>query len=157
MVRAVDLDVTSHAGAADDSRVAIRSDLSGSQVFRRLERNRMVPDAELRVALLTQEGGRRDQQAVSIRTVRQMTTRTALGHRSVLPYEGTSLVGMATRAEIEGRTGAQQWVRRRAVRLMTIITIELAFEEWHMRALSELGSLSRMAAETGLSHRRFAQ
>jgi hypothetical protein len=40
---------------------------------------------------------------------------------------------------------------------MAIIAIELALKEGHMRALSELHSLSRMAAETSLSNGRFAQ
>ncbi len=60
MVRTVDLDVTSHTAAANDSRIAIRKNLPRSQILRRLERDGMISYAELRVALLTQEGRRRD-------------------------------------------------------------------------------------------------
>ena len=101
MIRPVDLDVASQAAASNDSGVTIGGISSRSQVFGRLKGNRMVLDAELRVALLTQEGGRRHQQAVSIRSVGKMATRAALGHRSVLPDEGTALLAMAVRTQLE--------------------------------------------------------
>jgi len=66
MVRTVDLYVTSHAATTDDSRIAVGSDPPRSQIFGRLEGDGMVSNAKLRVALLTQEGRRRDQQTVLI-------------------------------------------------------------------------------------------
>jgi hypothetical protein len=48
---------------------------------------------------------------------------------------------MAIRAEFEGRARAQQWIGRGPVCLMAIVTVELAFEEWHMGALSKLDPL----------------
>ena len=157
MIRSVDLDVASQAAASNDSGVTIGGDFPRSQVLLRLKRNRMVLDADLRVALLTQEWGRRNQQAVSIRTVGKMATRAALGYGSVLPDEGTPLIAMAIRTQLEDRVGTQKRVRRRAMRLMAVITFDLAFEERHMRSLSELDSLTRMTGEARSSGSRFPQ
>lgn len=86
-----------------------------------------------------------------------MAARTALSDGSVLPDEGATFIRMAIRAEFEGRARAQQWIGRGPVCLMAIVTVELAFEEWHMGALSKLDPLLRMAAETGPFDARFTQ
>jgi len=89
--------------------------------------------------------------------MRQMAARTTFGHRRMLPDEGTSLVCMTIGTQLERRVGTQKWVGRRSMRLMTIIAVQLPFEQRHMRALAKLDSLTRMAGEAGFSDGWLAQ
>ena len=67
------------------------------------------PDiVELRVALLTEEGTRRDEEHLVVRAVWLVAVQAILAHRSVLPEKGTALLGMAAEANLIDRIPVQK-------------------------------------------------
>jgi hypothetical protein len=64
---------------------------------------------------------------------------------------------MTIGTQLERRVGAQKRVGRGSMRLMAIITIQLSFEQRHMRAFAKLDALTWMAGKAGFSDGWLAQ
>ena len=157
VVRPVDLDMTVDTASADDAGISIQQRSGRSEIFSGEQLDWMVRKTDLGMTLLTQKGWRSHEQAIAIRTVREVAAHTAFGHRSVFPDEWAAFGCVAIRTEFERRVGAQQRIRCRPVWLMAIVAVDLALEQRHVGTLAKFDTLSRMAAETGPLDTRFPQ
>ena len=73
-----------------------------------LARLQVVRMQEVRMALLAEEGNRRDQQSVLIRAMRRMAVQAVLAHRRMLEQEGSTLLRMTLIARLVDGVRLQQ-------------------------------------------------
>ena len=106
----------------------------------------------LRVTLLAKNGSRSRQQAFEIRSVRTVTIHAIFPHGSVFEQERSALFCVAAVTKLVHAVGFQQRLRGRAMRIVTVGAIQLAFEQGHMGALVEFRALDFVAGKAGLIH-----
>ena len=143
----MDVGMTGEAASPHDAFIRIRA---GSQGLPRLQ---VVRVHEIGVALLAQEGNRRDQQRILIRAVRRVAVEAILAYRWMLEQERTALLGMALIARLVDRIGLEQRAGQCAVRIVAVVAAHLPFRQRHMRAAIELQSDILVTLCTGVVDR----
>ena len=124
--------VTTEAAAPHDAFIRFRP---GSQGLPRLQ---VIWMQEIGMALLAQEGNRRDQQRALIRAVRRVAVEAVLANRRMLEQERSALLRMALVARLVDRIGLEQRAGQGAMRIMAVVAAHLPFGQRHMRAAIEL-------------------
>ena len=140
--------VAGEAASPHDAFIRIRA---GSQGLPRLQ---VVRVNEIGVALLAQEGNRRDQQRILIRAVRRVAIEAVLADGCMLEQERTALLGMALIARLVDRIGLEQRAGQGAMRIMAVVATHLPFGQRHMRAPIELQADIPVTLCAGIVDRR---
>lgn len=88
--------------------------------------------------------------------VRGMANGAILLHRRMLPDPGAALVGMTLVAELVVGFRIDHVLRERAMGIVAVGTVDLAFTDWMVRHLVDIGTYVPMAikADLGLLHGR---
>ena len=131
----MDLRVAVHAAAVENPRIGKST---GREVASREQIVRVAETSELVVALVAEKWSGRNEKPLMVRPVRVVTAEAVFDHWGVLPEERPALFGVTLVTELIDAIGAQQRVRHRAVRRVTIAAGDLAFGQRHVGALAKL-------------------
>ena len=80
----------------------------------------------------------------------RMTIQAVFPDRRMLPKHGAAFFLVTIETKLIDRQITEQGCGDRAMRIMTIGTVQFAFQQWHVGAFIELGSLLLVTVETGV-------
>jgi len=143
-----------HATPVEDSLVG---KFSRSQIPPRQKVVGVTEAARLVMALIAQKGRGRDEELLVIRAMRIVASQAAFDDRGMLPEKWPALFGVALVTQLIHAVGQQKRPSCRSMRRVTIVAVDLAFEERHVGTLVELRALLRVTREAGFGDALFRE